>query len=689
MNQTTLATNWSWTQSLMKQEVGNPMNVASIGGMYPNILGTPAMVNNSAFGNYVDQSHLVKTASSSPFLLSSNPLDTSTADSKKTDAEDTNMIDKKKKGRRNRKETSSSSPSLLPSKRRSEPNVGSGDDSANSGSSSENGKGSNLGKRSRESYACLRHRAMHKRCPTDCPDRRIPRPLPVAQERKQVNLKEIRLKYKQDQLAKAHGQKGTWSGSPSPSTSPSSTFENDTSDPASPMTTASPMTSTSNIPALLGNLALGSVTTNLQRVVPAPNAFVPQSTNAGNMAQMFGFPSELGSENLVWEGGLGATWDYSDWSGSDLVLSANKESWDELKSGSQWEESKLADLLNGEFGSNSGLDLETVDSYISSGSGSSSDEEDDLRNQLLNSQPTMTVNSIVIDSNDYNSHQINDSNGNMTIMGASGGISNIAWEKNGDAPRGFSSQNLDHQAITGTGMVVSTAGQLSCGLNQHAPMNKENDSPNAIDLDTLKNLIPQVVLSRDALERWARDPYFNRLISGFYIRVPVQERNPVIVVTNLHHNNGDATTNLSAPTTSRFGIIVEGKDFCFDPYRINTGDIYGSEGPGITTTKGLVIQLVGSSTPTVIVPISSVLNSRLSDCEVEQWMKEIIAGGFTGIAGINGTNPLVIGKLPKIQEIQEKAKIVEALNNKYPPLLWRHLQQQQQPPLHLHSVHTH
>jgi len=32
------------------------------------------------------------------------------------------------------------------------------------------------GKRVRESYACLRHRAMHKRCPGDCPDRRVFKP---------------------------------------------------------------------------------------------------------------------------------------------------------------------------------------------------------------------------------------------------------------------------------------------------------------------------------------------------------------------------------------------------------------------------------------------------------------------------------------------------------------------------------
>jgi len=43
-----------------------------------------------------------------------------------------------------------------------------------------------MAKRIRESYACLRHRAMHKRCPAECPERRIPKPLPVAQERWQV-----------------------------------------------------------------------------------------------------------------------------------------------------------------------------------------------------------------------------------------------------------------------------------------------------------------------------------------------------------------------------------------------------------------------------------------------------------------------------------------------------------------------
>jgi len=46
-------------------------------------------------------------------------------------------------------------------------------------------------KRIRESYACLRHRAMHKRCPADCPDRRIPKPLPVATERRQFSSSKL------------------------------------------------------------------------------------------------------------------------------------------------------------------------------------------------------------------------------------------------------------------------------------------------------------------------------------------------------------------------------------------------------------------------------------------------------------------------------------------------------------------
>jgi len=54
------------------------------------------------------------------------------------------------------------------------------------------------GKKTRDSYACLRHRAIHKRCPLDCADRRIPRPLPVATERKQIQelnqLRGVKLK---------------------------------------------------------------------------------------------------------------------------------------------------------------------------------------------------------------------------------------------------------------------------------------------------------------------------------------------------------------------------------------------------------------------------------------------------------------------------------------------------------------
>jgi len=49
-----------------------------------------------------------------------------------------------------------------------------------------------MARRIRESYACLRHRAMHKRCPAECTERRIPKPLPVATERRQAQQQQYK-----------------------------------------------------------------------------------------------------------------------------------------------------------------------------------------------------------------------------------------------------------------------------------------------------------------------------------------------------------------------------------------------------------------------------------------------------------------------------------------------------------------
>lgn len=49
-----------------------------------------------------------------------------------------------------------------------------------------------MARRVRESYACLRHRAMHKRCPAECIERRIPKPLPVATERRQAQQSQFK-----------------------------------------------------------------------------------------------------------------------------------------------------------------------------------------------------------------------------------------------------------------------------------------------------------------------------------------------------------------------------------------------------------------------------------------------------------------------------------------------------------------
>jgi len=428
-----------------------------------------------------------------------------------------------------------------------------------------------------------------------------------------------------------------------------------------------------NAASINANPALSIHLSGLQNVNAAAVAAAAASGHLAPVA--FGFP-EIG-EGLSLEG-LG--WDEQyDW-GEDA-----KDSWEDLSSSTQWEESKfrngphpenvkfrnqlaqhpttfqtlqsmqqqqqalqespsiqphMMSITNDNF-----INLDAVDSYISNGSGSSSDEDDEFTNSTINVNNLNISNPMVDNSN---------------VVNITNDLNKYAWE---DA----CGDNIDFHHVDTNKLINEINNELNQMNTQSQTESQDSSSNDSID-DTTKESMSRVILTRDTLERWIHDPLFNRLIRGFYVRVGVQENSssgaPVIININ---NCGDNTLNHHSYAT-KIGKIVEGRDYSFEPYRIH------NDNSASTTTKGIILQFC-NNTIQVPVPLSSVLNEQLSEAEMEQYAKEI------------SSNPVI--NTPT-SEISEKLKIADVLNSKYPSTvrpvhIHQHQQQQQQP----YSVQSH
>lgn len=74
-------------------------------------------------------------------------------------------------------------------------------------------------------------------------------------------------------------------------------------------------------------------------------------------------------------------------------------------------------------------------------------------------------------------------------------------------------------------------------------------SSHCTNIDRVMETIPKVLVTRDMLERWLHDPYFNSLVQGCFVRVMVGEymENPIYRLAHIHevHDNFFSNNNMS------------------------------------------------------------------------------------------------------------------------------------------------
>jgi len=130
-------------------------------------------------------------------------------------------------------------------------------------------------------------------------------------------------------------------------------------------------------------------------------------------------------------------------------------------------------------------------------------------------------------------------------------------------------------------------------------------------------LLPKILLTRDILERWIAEPYFNRLVEGCFVRV----------------KTGDF---LGTPVF-KLAHIDEVSDGCYYPYNLARGQ----------STKGLSLQL-GSSKR--LFPLSAVSNTAPTEADYRHWQDEM------------DRNNIVLDPL----QVKQKEEMVRVLHVKYP-----------------------
>jgi len=134
----------------------------------------------------------------------------------------------------------------------------------------------------------------------------------------------------------------------------------------------------------------------------------------------------------------------------------------------------------------------------------------------------------------------------------------------------------------------------------------------------LVNILPKILITRDMLERWLNEPYFNHLVKGCFVRVKL----------------GDY---MGAPV-HRIAHIDEVFDTCYFPYNLTR----------VQTTKGLSLHVGGSSKKTF--PLLAISNQPPSEDDLRHWQEEMEKSNII-------LDPL---------EVQQKEEIVRVLNINYP-----------------------
>jgi len=130
--------------------------------------------------------------------------------------------------------------------------------------------------------------------------------------------------------------------------------------------------------------------------------------------------------------------------------------------------------------------------------------------------------------------------------------------------------------------------------------------------------LPKILLTREMLERWLHEPYFNRLVQGCFVRVKLGEYKDTPVYRIAH--------------------IEEVQDNCFFSYTLSKEQ----------TTKGLALQ-VGASSRKVFA-IAAISNSPPTDSDLRTLQEEMEKSNIC-------LDPA---------EVQQKEEIVRVLHIKYP-----------------------
>jgi hypothetical protein len=169
------------------------------------------------------------------------------------------------------------------------------------------------------------------------------------------------------------------------------------------------------------------------------------------------------------------------------------------------------------------------------------------------------------------------------------------------------------------------------GFSTNPPRDFEIAEKNPCDPDTerrhsptymamqCRDSLPKILLTRDMVERWLTEPYFNRLIKGCLVRVQIGE----YMGSPLH----------------RIAHIDDVFDNCYYPYGLPKGG---------QTTKGLSLQVAASNKKTF--PILSISNHPPTEQDFRNWQEEMERSGVI-------LDPL---------ELQQKEEIVRVLHIKYP-----------------------
>jgi len=137
------------------------------------------------------------------------------------------------------------------------------------------------------------------------------------------------------------------------------------------------------------------------------------------------------------------------------------------------------------------------------------------------------------------------------------------------------------------------------------------------NIEQLLKVLPKILVTRDMLERWLKEPYFNRLVQGCFVRVRIGEY-------------------LETPVY-RIASIDQVRDSCFFNYNLNQSQ----------TTKGLALQVGDSSK---VFPIDAISNQPPTESDIRNWQEDMEKSNIDFDRN----------------EVLQKEEIVRVLASKYP-----------------------